>query len=211
MNKSAITWGIIGVFCFTIIIFLFNINNSNGDGKEYIHASGLPKPTATILPTTNVTPTPTSQQTHIPTTTPNTDVYIDLTPKTFTSEKGHFSIELPTSMTMTENVEFESNGYTVGEVNFTFYAFDSNSFNGLVVSYGKPEIVGKGGACGGYGFVNETIALQVVEVCETSGGFSAAYFKNPSREIEYSTRTGNVTEEQVTIIKKAIRETLKFE
>lgn len=134
--------------------------------------------------------------------------------QTFKSEKGSFTIDLPSDMKMLERPERIEGGVTKGEVWFTFGQFDEQASSGLVVVYGKPLIDGKGGACfdekTGGRYTQEMIAGQKVQVCEI-GGFNASYFTHPSKKIEYHIDTARLSEEQVKTVSVAVRKTLRFE
>lgn len=148
--------------------------------------------------------------------TNNKEAVDDTSTKVFTSGKGSFSITLPSNqgIVMTELAEIQEGGFTKGEVVFTFGAYEE-AVDGDVtqpqfsVSYSKPSIDGKGGYCDPQ-FTEEVIASQDVSVCESDTSFSASYFKNPTREIEYAIQTINVTAAQKEILANAVRNTLKF-
>jgi hypothetical protein len=154
---------------------------------------------------------------------PTATIENSATTKVFTSQKAKISIELPLEMTMTELPESEASDQSStglkGEVIFTFGEY-KESMEGeatpaqVVVSYGKPKIFGKGGACVNTnelsGYKLETISNQEVSVCEVGNNFSASYFVNPNEQIEYNIATLNLTSDQVSMVKAAIRESLSF-
>lgn len=121
--------------------------------------------------------------------------------KTFVSQNGSFSVELPSNMIMIEKPEWYEEDIpeiTRGEVLFIIGEYEEEKHAiGFVVPYAKPSFDGKGGACvcgddreGCVdGFVREVVAGQEVQVCKLElkkGFFSAQYFTHPKKNIEYA-------------------------
>jgi hypothetical protein len=135
----------------------------------------------------------------------------------YTSKDGHFSLIIPTNV-YTKEFEQTDGDFTTGG---TYFSFDKNNpESGLLIQYAKPYIEGKGGACldeeGNGAFKNEIIASQTVEVCESKSSFSAAYFKNPTHDIEYvilinGWQGSNATETQVATFKSIVQTSLSFD
>lgn len=133
----------------------------------------------------------------------------------FTSNLGRFSITLPKDIFVTEKPERDYSGSVLGEVVFTLQKYHDaqpgeTTMGQLVISYAKPSIPGKGGACPPNGFKDEIIAGQSVGVCEEEGGFSAAYFRNPNQSIEYTLGVYNLNSEQTKMFSDAVRNSLTF-
>jgi hypothetical protein len=146
----------------------------------------------------------------------NPTSYSDSAPQKYISNAGSFSIELPSDIHMIEKPERFVDGFTNGEVWFAWGVFDDNNPKGLVITYGKPTIDGKGGACvdenGESMYTSEIIAEQNVDVC-AGDSFSASYFTHPNKKIEYdvSIYGPRLTQEQFEILTAAVRSSLRFE
>lgn len=134
--------------------------------------------------------------------------------KTYTSAEGSFSIDIPLNIVVTEREAKYINGYLNDEVVFTFGEY-REPIEGqttppmFVISFAKPEVIGKGGACA-IGYTKINIANQEVTVCENAEEFNVTYFKHPEKEIEYSMFTLNLSSEEFSIIRKAVIDTFKL-
>ena len=132
----------------------------------------------------------------------------------YINEVGHFSVIIPNGI-YTKDFTVDNSEYTSGGTSFSFDKDDLES--GIVITYAIPEFNGKGGSClddnGNGAYTKETIASQEVEVCDVSNSFSASYFKNPNRDIEYVVeinREGKLTSTQVSELKSIIKSSLGF-
>lgn len=135
--------------------------------------------------------------------------------KNYSSNNGKFSIDLPSDVVMFERPETTMDGgYVRGEVWFVFGEFNEENPRGLVVTYGKPSIEGKGGACidenGESMYSSEVIAGQDVSVCDTDRTFKAEYFIHPSDQIEYGIYVNETAKERIQLLKEAIRSSFTF-
>ncbi len=124
---------------------------------------------------------------------------IDDNTVTLSSDLGHFSIELPGAFTMKQAPERKQvpndpdmSEYLLGEVVFQQSIDSSPESNRITVSYGKPEILGKGGSCVGNdgelaapGYVSAVVAGSTMTVCRNNFEMTAAYPKHATKEIEY--------------------------
>lgn len=134
--------------------------------------------------------------------------------KTYSSKEGSFSIDLPLNIVITESESEYINGYLNDEVIFTFGEY-REPIEGqttppmFVISFAKPEVIGKGGACT-IGYTEIDIANQEVTVCENAKEFNVTYFKHSEKQIEYSMSTLNLSEEEVSIIRKAVVDSFKL-
>ncbi len=142
---------------------------------------------------------------------------------TLSSDLGHFAIDLPSTYAMKQSAETKQipedpskADYLAGSIVFRTILDSPIQANMITVTYGKPEILGKGGSCIGNdgelatpGYVSTVIAGEVMVVCQNNFEMTAAYIKHPTQEIEYVIAIQADDQQSFGVLAKAVAD-IKF-